>query len=199
MLRASKTVGEFLDELIADMGLFETRDRAFYRDRLSEALIFLWSAVIRMRASGEATPKNGLLPCGNIPVPDGAGAVHPRDVLAVYCGGRQLRYLPPEELASAAGMPYCFYTVTPEGIRLSHTEAAQPMEVVFTLRPPIYGESDESRPVPLPDEFLPMLAAKVRGEVYRLANEDGLCAKWLAVYNAGLADLYDYLAERRRR
>lgn len=199
MFTSHLRIREFLDGLTADMGLYNDRDRAFYRERMNEALSFLYAAVIRERAEGKTTPLGGLIACEDIPTPDGTAAVQPSDVLAVYCGSHQLRYLPPENLHAADGMRCCFYTVTEDGILLSHTDTVQPLRVIFTIRPPQYGAESEETFVPMPEEFLPLLAAKIRGDVYRAAGEDELAAKWLSVYNALLSDFYDYLAARRRR
>ena len=35
----------------------------------------------------------------------------------------------------------------------------------------------------LPPELIDLAKAKLRGEAYKLANEDGLAAKWLNDYN----------------
>ena len=35
----------------------------------------------------------------------------------------------------------------------------------------------------LPIEFIDLVKAKLRGEAYKLANEDNLAAKWLNDYN----------------
>jgi hypothetical protein len=199
MFSCHLSIGRFLDELIADMGLYSDRDRAFYRGRMNEALLFLYTAVIRMRAEGTATPLGGFLSCEEIPPPAGTAPVEPSDILAVFCGSHQLRYLPPEHLHDADGLPCCFYTVTEDGILLSHTDTVMPLRVVFTVRPPQYGEDSEETKLPMPAEFVPLLAAKVRGDVYMAVGEDELAAKWLASYNAMLTDFYDYLAARRRR
>jgi hypothetical protein len=39
-----------------------------------------------------------------------------------------------------------------------------------------------------------MLAARLRGEAYKLANEDALAAKWLSDYNAQLDDFKAFSA-----
>ncbi|MBQ8350747.1 MAG: hypothetical protein IJY20_01725 [Clostridia bacterium] len=199
MFTSHMRIGAFLDSLITDMGLYNDRDRGFYRDRMNETLTFLYTAVIRERAEGKATPLGGLIACADIPTPDGTAAVQPSDILAVYCGSHQLRYLPPENLHAADGMSCCFYTVTEDGILLSHANTVQPLRVIFTIRPPQYGADGEDACLPMPEEFVPLVAAKIRGDVYRAANEDELSAKWLAVYNSLLSDFYDYLAARRRR
>ena len=188
-------IKDFLDELIADMGLYQQRDRAFYRERMNEALSFLYKAVIRWREEGEGVPQSGRLSCAAITSSVGTAMQGP-DVLAVFRGSRQLRYLPPADLPAAAGMEG-FYTVTNDMILLSDGKNDR-LRVIYLVRPLRYHEESESTVIPLPDEFIPMLAARVRGEAYRLAGEDELAAKWLAVYNAGLADFYDYLAVRQK-
>jgi hypothetical protein len=44
-----------------------------------------------------------------------------------------------------------------------------------------------------------MVAAKMRGEAYKIANEDGLAAKWLADYNAQLESFKVWAADRNHR
>lgn len=197
MLCSTVTIKNFLDELIADMGLYEGCEREVYRKRMNDTLNFLYTVIIRSEAEGAATPKNGLIPRSAIPAPSNAAGVQLNDVLAVYDGSRKLRYLPPADLPAAAGLPG-FYTVTQEGIRLSDSGIDHPLRIRFIERPIQYGADSENTYIPLPNEFLPMLAARVRGEVYRLVNEDAPAAKWLALYNAYLADFHTYLAARRR-
>ena len=74
-------IKDFLDELIADMGLYQQRDRAFYRDRMNEALSFLYKAVIRWQAEGEGVPQGGRLSCAAITSSFGTALQGP-DVLA---------------------------------------------------------------------------------------------------------------------
>lgn len=197
MLCSTVTIQNFLDELIADMGLYEGCERALYRQKMNETLQFLYAVIIRSEAEGTATPQDGLIPRSAIPTASNVAGVQLNDVLAVYDDSRQLRYLPPADLPAAAGLPG-FYTVTQEGIRLSDASITYPLRVRFTERPHPYGADSENAYVPLPNEFLPMLAARIRGEVYRLVNEDAPAAKWLALYNAYLEDFFTYLADRRK-
>ena len=196
MLYSDTTIGSFLDDLIADMGLFTDRDRAAYRALMNDGLGFLYGSIIRKPCEGLGYPASGILPYVSIPAPQDAGAVRPQDILAVYRGTRQLRYLPPQELAVAKEMAEGFYTVTDRGIELPSETLDEPLRVMFVIRPPRYGQDEEGKRLPLPAEFVPMLGAWIRGETYRLVGEDALCAKWLGVYNAMLEDFYRYLGER---
>lgn len=58
------------------------------------------------------------------------------------------------------------------------------IKIYYYIRPAIKTTGDEN--VMLPYEFLYVLKAKLRGEAYKLANEENLAAKWLSDYNVGL-------------
>lgn len=61
------------------------------------------------------------------------------------------------------------------------------VEIAHVVRPALITEetADEAE-VMVPPEFIPMVLARLRGEMYKVANEDGLAAKWLADYNTEL-------------
>lgn len=50
--------------------------------------------------------------------------------------------------------------------------------------------------VMLPIEFIDIAKAKLRGEAYKLANEDGLAAKWLNDYNILLENFKAWVADK---
>ena len=58
----------------------------------------------------------------------------------------------------------------------------------------LYSEEAE-----LPVEYLDMAGAKIRGEAYKIANEDGLAAKWLADYNQQMENFKIWAASRNER
>lgn len=51
--------------------------------------------------------------------------------------------------------------------------------------------------ISLPVEYVEMVRCRLRGERYRLLNEDALCAKWINEYNAHLEDFKNYISARR--
>ena len=51
----------------------------------------------------------------------------------------------------------------------------------------------------VPMEWLDLVGAKMRGEAYKIANEDGLSAKWLNDYNTQLEYLKIWAAKRNER
>ena len=48
----------------------------------------------------------------------------------------------------------------------------------------------------VPYEFIDIIKAKLRGEAYKLANEDALAAKWLQDYNAQLQDFAAWVQDK---
>lgn len=70
------------------------------------------------------------------------------------------------------------------GLNLSKTP--ETIKIIYFVRPAIKkgsGEEIPDIPVFVPFEFLDMVRAKLLGEAYKTANEDGLAAKWINEYN----------------
>ena len=71
------------------------------------------------------------------------------------------------------------------------------LSIVYYVRPAIVEEADYSNTnVMLPIEFIDLVKAKLRGEAYKLANEDSLAAKWLNDYNILLETFKAWITEK---
>lgn len=72
------------------------------------------------------------------------------------------------------------------------------LRIYYNIRPKIKTlETYENDTVKLPYEFLDVIKSKVRGEVYKLVNEDAFAAKWLNDYNV-LVETFRVWVEARR-
>lgn len=69
--------------------------------------------------------------------------------------------------------------------------------VVYRLRPTIKKTGAET--IQIPVEWLDLLAARMRGEAYKVANEDGLAGKWMNDYNMQLESFKIWAAKRNER
>lgn len=69
--------------------------------------------------------------------------------------------------------------------------------VVYRLRPAIKKTGAET--IRIPVEWLDLLAARMRGEAYKVANEDGLAGKWMNDYNMQLESFKIWAAKRNER
>lgn len=69
--------------------------------------------------------------------------------------------------------------------------------IVYRLRPAVKVTGEEH--IHLPVEWLDMLAARMRSEAYKIANEDGLAGKWMQDYNMQLESFKIWAAGRNDR
>lgn len=51
--------------------------------------------------------------------------------------------------------------------------------------------------VPVPIDFIDMVKAKIRGDMYNVANDDDLAGKWYGTYNARLEDFKLWITENK--
>lgn len=69
--------------------------------------------------------------------------------------------------------------------------------IVYRLRPAVKVTGEEH--IHLPVEWLDLLAARMRSEAYKIANEDGLAGKWMQDYNMQLESFKIWAAKRNER
>jgi len=110
----------------------------------------------------------------------------PEDLLSVFCGGDELAKTTPDVLPMLANLN--FYAV--EDGRVITGYPARRFTVFCRARPVLKTEENYStETVKLPYAFCELAFSKLRGEAYKLANQDAIAAKWLGDYNAMLQDL----------
>ena len=198
MMHASRTAKSVLGEAISAMGLFSPPERAFFREVMNECITRLYTDVVKESACATLSPTDGRVPLSLIPSPTGE-SVREQDLLSVALDGADARYLPPERASAAIGVAAPHFTVS-EGAVIPLSPAGE-VCVHFLVRPPLCREegAEEEYEIPLSDEFLPLLHARLCGEGYRREGEDTLSAKWLADYNHRLTDFAAYLAAAKLR
>lgn len=82
-------------------------------------------------------------------------------------------------------------------LKLADT-APNEITVVYRIRPRLKSASVNDN-ICLPVEFVDMLAARMRAEAYKIANEDTLSANWMADYNTQLESLKIWASMRNDR
>jgi hypothetical protein len=75
------------------------------------------------------------------------------------------------------------------------------LTIVYIVKPALvtttsHGNVSDGVNVMIPIEFIDLVKAKLRGEAYKLANEDELAAKWLNDYNILLETFKAWIAEK---
>lgn len=170
---------------------------------LSSVEQFVYTEVLReyLRSTVDLTHnETDIVDLRLLPVPHGAAAVNFDDVIRVYGEvGQEIRKAGP-----AAGYEFPekdLYYKSAEGNLVLSTKIEQSrITVIYRVRPAVKTVSNaDVLNVALPVEYLDMAGAKIRGEAYKIANEDGLAAKWLADYNQQMENFKVWATGRNER
>lgn len=175
-----------LDETVEELKLYGNIPRATFRRVLNETLGRLYNEVVYEVREAAGKSVSGEIALSSLPVSADSSNVREEDVLRVFHAGSELQYLPPRRFALVSNNDGNFYTVQDGKILLSPSFSGYTLQVSYLRRPRPYSEGDEGRMLPMPEEYVSLVRAKLRGEIYKLANEDALSAKWLGEYNATL-------------
>jgi hypothetical protein len=133
------------------------------------------------------------LVCG-FPEHGGEADMRFEDVYAVYADDTQLIK---STLTSGVVFPNTYYREL-DGLGMNVSEMPGEFKVVYLVLPalkPAKLTGDET--VKVPAEFIELVSAKLRGEAYKLANEDSLAAKWLNDYNVLLETFKAWVADKQ--
>lgn len=192
---------ETLDEEI-DIAL-EIPDASKYR-WLSAVEQFVYTEVLKeyLRATVDLTANTtDIVDLRTLPVPDGAAVPIYDDVIRVYGEvGQEIQKASPIAGYEFHGEKDLYYQSAHGNLVLSTRLEQYKVTVIYRVRPVIKTEDNAaSYNVALPVEYLDMAGAKIRGEAYKIANEDGLAAKWLADYNQQMENFKIWAASRNER
>lgn len=132
-----------------------------------------------------------------IPVIEGCAVPEFDDVVKIYADEVELSRAGVISGIAFADKPI-YYTDYAGNIKLILPFDADKITVVYKLRPRLKTEGDEFF-INLPIEFVDLLAARLRAEAYKIANEDEQAAKWSAEYNVQLETLKVWAAMRSER
>lgn len=128
---------------------------------------------------------------------EGESRLRFEDIYRVYADGTELTKA---TLSSGAIFPNAYYKV---GKDIGYNvEGVSDMVIIYFARPELITVDDdddtidEDAIVMLPYEFLDLVKARLRGEAYKLANEDDTAAKWLNDYNVLLENFKNWLTRR---
>ncbi len=118
------------------------------------------------------------------------------DVHAVYVDGTQLIK---STLASGVIFPNTYYKK--DGKLAYRTwNDHKDLKIIYFVKPALItvdvGDNIDGSYVMLPVEFIDMAKAKLRGEAYKLVNEDGIAGKWLNDYNILLETFKAWITEK---
>ena len=132
-----------------------------------------------------------------ITVENGENAPRFEDIYAIYADNIQLIK---STVTSGVIFPNTFYKENND-IGYNITSTPKELKIVYIVKPALvtitsHGNIPETYNVMVPVEFIDLVKSKLRGEAYKLANEDSLAAKWLNDYNILLETFKAWIAEK---
>ena len=139
-----------------------------------------------------ANPGKDKINISSLIVPAGESPVRFEDIYTIYADGVQLIK---STLTSGVIFPNTYYKV---GVDVGyHTDdVVSEMTIIYFVRPEIKKDTVSAN-VMIPYEFIELVKAKLRGEAFKLCNEDAVAAKWLSDYNALLESFRQWLDLKR--
>ena len=171
-----------------------------YIDWLNSLQQLLYTEVIKeqKKVTIDATIQNGTIDISNL-YNNNIEEAKPRfeDIYAVYTeNGTQLIK---STLASGSIFPDTFYKDN-NNIGYHTRYLPSQLTIVYIVKPALapieVGVGEGSYTVKVPVEFIDLVKAKLRGEAYKLANEDALAGKWLNDYNVLLETFKAWINEK---
>lgn len=113
-------------------------------------------------------------------VPTGESKLRFEDIYTIYADDTQLIKT---TVASGEIFLDTYYKLR-NGIAMNLRKEPDKLKFIYIVRPELKTEENyASLTVKIPAEFIDLAKAKLRGEAYKIANEDSLAAKWLNDYN----------------
>lgn len=185
MIYDSKTSAKaVIDDVINEADIALEIPPATYLRWLNELEQNIYGGIVKGTRKEETTGADGKITIG--------GAVE--DITAIYSGTDALAKVSAELLPLMRNSN--FYAICDGEVLTDYGDGE--FAVYYIDRPALKTSSNyNTETVKVPTEFLELVYSKLRGEAYKLANEDGLAAKWLADYNARLADFAAWHEQRK--
>jgi hypothetical protein len=153
-----------------------------------------------IREHGKITinsPTSNPIDIDSLIVPANESPIRFEDIYTVFADETQLIK---SSLVSGIIFPNTYYKQGADiGYNVSSTPAK--LTIVYFVKPAIktVSESDVigTGNLMLPLEFIDLMKSKLRGEAYKLANEDSLAAKWINDYNVLLENFKAWVSSRQ--
>lgn len=155
----------------------------------------LYTEIIKEQSVLEvAIPTSSEIDLSELQVASGESPVRFENIHAVYADRVQLIK---STAASGVIFPNTYYKQK-NGIGLNIQGDAKKLRIVYFVRPSEKSVSRaDTETVKLPIEFIDLVKARLRGEAYKVANEDNLAAKWIGDYNTLLEAFKTWIAEKQ--
>lgn len=163
----------------------------------------LYSEIIREERLVSVSIAEGMIDLSSVAVNDGEKQLAADDVISVFIDGCEIVRAGAAVFYLLSGNTDSFYKKSGEAeLEIYAPSGSIEADIVYIVRPSIKSVTDgiiSDEYVALPPEFSEMAASKLRGEAYKLANEDVLAAKWLDDFNTQLENFKLWVKNKNQR
>ncbi len=177
MFNSGKSVKDLITELTDEVEIAIEIPQKSYLGWLTSLEHLCYTEIIKEQREITILNPTNPINIDELPISEDEAPIRFEDIHTVYADDVQLIK---STLASGMIFPDTFYKHN-DDLGFNSPYNTLELKIVYLARPKI--KTDDSGYVMFPVEFLDLVKAKLRGEAYKLANEDELSAKWLNDYN----------------
>lgn len=188
-------VAELIKELQSEVDVALDIPDESYLAWLNSVEQLLYREVIKEQKSFtiDSLGSEGVIRVEDIDTATTANDVRFEDIHALYADERQLIK---STMASGDIFPDTFYK-DDNNIHYSTSIIPDKIKIVYFVKPALKTvDTMAKQNVMVPIEFIEIIKSKLRGEAYKLANEESLAAKWLNDYNVLLETFKVWVGEK---
>lgn len=180
MFNSGKKVKDLIDELRDEVDIAVEIPTSTYLEWLTSLEHLCYSEIIKEQREISVTNPKTPVKIDELTISDDEAPIRFEDIYTVYADDVQLIK---STLASGTIFPDTFYKYN-DDLGFNSLYNTRELKIVYLTRPKI--KTDDSGCVMFPVEFLDLVKAKLRGEAYKLADENNQSAKWINDYNIKL-------------
>lgn len=202
MYRSSQTAQELIEELSAEMDVWEAFPPEWYLRFINALEQTLYSHSLLFPERVTLMPERSREKMGSVPLRSAVRNDFPReeDILRVYAdSNRELSRMSPD----LAPLFPCTYFVAGEGENAAlffRPACTAKLTVYYRMRPAEKNLSNyQTEHLAIPDEYLELLKEKLRGEAFLAVGEPEEAKNHLGAYNAYLSSFLLWAKDQNHR
>ncbi len=180
MFNSGKSVSELITELKDEVDIAFEIPTTTYLTWLNSIEQLCYSEIIKEQREIKVLSPITPISMSSLSVSEDEAPIRFEDIHTVYADDVQLVKT---TLASGQIFPDTFYKHN-DDLGFNSPYKTNELKIIYFARPKI--KTSEEGNVMFPIEFIDLVKAKLRGEAYKLVNEDALAGKWLNDYNVML-------------
>lgn len=180
MFDSGKTVSELITEIKEEADIALEIPEATYIGWLNELEQLCYTEIIKEQREIDIKNPTSPISVSSLTVSEDEAPIRFEDIYTIYADFVQLSKT---TLTSGYIFPDTFFKKNND-IGFNFDGLIRDMKIIYFAKPKVKTSADGN--VMLPIEFMYMVKAKLRGEAYKLVNEDALASKWLNDYNVAI-------------